>query len=269
MLNYLNLMRNSLLNLLWSFCFVPLGTAQVLWLDNVHNQDSVKINESTFELLAAHTALTFQRETVNTPRALKIMADGKLLACRGNLKKTQKRNRILAMTAAPQLVFPGVRMYSHIVPEVSEPIDFQSFVNQKEVLIGVINGRHYPDVLGLNERKTAGNVYRLHAYDNSESMIDLFVKRRVNVIIEYPTVFKSYTDDVAATFKSYTLQGVEKYNLGYIACTDSVQGRETIELFDKAIRELSSSEKYLQAQAKWFRDFAFTPLYNEVYKTRF
>ena len=151
------------------------------------------------------------------------------------------------MSKLPQVVFPGLRLYSHVPLSESDTIDLKT-VSSSKLLLAVQQARNY----GFNVKSFGKlEILNLHASKRSSTLINMFEKKRFDLLLEYPNVFAKYASkELISQAFEYSITQSGSYSLGYIACTDSVEGRALIKKLDDVIREIAQTDAFFYAQAQ-------------------
>lgn len=252
--------------LCFGFSANVMALQEVIWIGEVLDKNSLNINHTTFQEIKTKLDLPIKYVHANTARSLRLLSDKSLLSCRGNLRKTPERDAMFAMSKLPQVVFPGLRLYSHVPLSESDTIDLKT-VSSSKLLLAVQQARNY----GFNVKSFGKlEILNLHASKRSSTLINMFEKKRFDLLLEYPNVFAKYASkELISQAFEYSITQSGSYSLGYIACTDSVEGRALIKKLDDVIREIAQTDAFFYAQAQWFKYSTISPLYNDVYKTNF
>lgn len=172
------------------------------------------------------------------------------------------------MTSVPQVVFPGLLLYSH--HDLQLPFEIQlRDLKEKNLTLGLQQDREYGLEIGLLKGGQL-TITSVQASQSSKTAVEMFHRHRFDLLIEYPSVFKQYAPaNVGGPLYRYRIQDAEPFSLGYIACSNTSEGRALVEELNRVLTSVSKSEAFYHSQAKWFKTEAFSELYNRVYQTSF
>lgn len=241
--------------------------APVTWIEELVEPSGIHVNQSTFAEIAKQLPVSVDVTFANTSRALKLIEHSNV-SCRGNLKKSPAREQNFAMTSVPQVVFPGLLLYSHKDLRLPFEISLQD-LRDKNLMLGLQQDREY----GLAIETLKGGaltITSINASQSSKTAVEMFHRNRFDLLIEYPSVYSQYVpSDASGPLYRYRIQDAEPFSLGYIACSNTEQGRALVMELNRVLESVSKSKAFYDSQAKWFKTEAFSELYNRVYQTDF
>ena len=158
----------------------------------------------------------------------------------------------------PTDIFLGVRLYQL---KSSPPIS-EAYLNKKgglKSLSDFFNRKGNSSVLLLMPGKPFGteldeeisqinpsSIYFLTAEDPYSSYIDMFLKKRSDFIILYPSVLEPYTKQ-GAELRSYSLPTDKQFISSRIMCNNTAESRAFIANANKTIKQLYQTEAFIQA----------------------
>lgn len=239
----------------------------LVWIEELVEPSGIHVNQSTFAEIAKQLPISVDVTFANTSRALKLI-NQQNVSCRGNLKKNPARETNFAMTSIPQVVFPGLLLYSHHDLNLPFEITLQD-LKDKNLMLGLQQDREY----GLEFNTLKGGqltITAINASQSSKTAVEMFHRNRFDLLIEYPSVYKQYVpSNASGPLYRYRIQDAEPFSLGYIACSNTQEGRAFVAELNRVLLSVSKSKAFYDSQAKWFKTEAFSELYNRVYQTNF
>jgi len=249
-----------------AFSTKVMAMQELVWIEDELDKNSINVNHTTFQEIKTKLDLPIKYVHANTARALRLLSDKTQLSCRGNLRKTVERDAMFAMSKVPQVVFPGLRLYSHVPLSESSTVDLRT-ISEPDLLLAIQQARNY----GFNVKSIGKlEILNTHASKRSSSLVKMFEKKRFDLLLEYPNVFAQYASQALSNkVFEYSITQTGSHSLGYIACTNSVEGRALVKKIDNVIKETAQTDAFFYSQAQWFKHSTIAPLYNSVYKTNF
>ncbi len=149
----------------------------------------------------------------------------------------------------------------------------QLFTLKPNHILGVDQGRSFGAFLDkqINELNEHNLVVRSGGI-RSLSVAYMLFKNRVDYVIDYPSEMKLALDEFAGkiTLDSVKVTTGNNYIVGYIACSKSDFGQQTIEDINKELLKLYKTPDFYQAHARYLdkADIAeFNLAYEQVFQT--
>jgi len=266
----------------------------MIWLtDAVHNQPVYKnsqpadVSGATLQLMLPYLA-SYQLQTmvVNNQRAIEVLKV-RPNACAGNKIVTTSRLEISHASALPQVVFPGLRIFTRAGSQAADTLnsllDPQERISVRKVLLNanklkfvVVGGRNYGAALDalIHAPNWQNRFWKRQADDMAAGVVDMIKTGRMELMLEYPNIAAHYDAQQphGSSLVSYPVAESPPYLLGHILCSRSAAGRAMLDQFDQALAAVTQTEAYLNAHLRWFpADYhaEFRKIYNQVYHTAF
>jgi len=266
----------------------------MLWLtDALDNQpvyktsQPVDVSGATLQLMLPYLAkYQLQTMVVNNQRALQVLK-ARPNACAGNKIVTAERLEISDATKLPQVVFPGLRIFSRAdttaASVLADMLDEQGRLSVRNLLqeahklrFVVVSGRNYGVELDalIQAPQWQNRFWKREADDMAAGVVDMVRTGRIDLMLEYPNVAAHYLAQQTDGTKlvSYAIAESPAFLLGHILCSRTTQGKEMLQNFDQALVHVTKTEAYLDAHLRWFDPeyhAEFRKIYNQVYQTSF
>lgn len=226
----------------------------------------------------------------NAARAMNLVASHKN-ACMGNRLKTSERQKDYVFTTIPQTIFLNQRLYVNNA-KINQFLAIHNKDAEEPIAsLNLLLNSNLKMVLGLEEGKSFGkriDNLLAHANENitvwrrtgdglSMGLVEMFYRQRLDVIIDYPSVFEHYVNELQnnaaeSSLKSYAIEEMHQYELGFIMCSNSPAGKRWRNYFDQQLSIATQHRSYLETHLKWFKlssQKQITRIYNQVYSTQF
>lgn len=235
-------------------------------------------------LIAALPQLKFNPIFANFERTF-LLLDTMPEACSSNKVKNTKREQKYLFSQLAQTIFPGQRLYLH----KNSPIAVQLQKNNPkrrvsiirllkqfpQLMLGVTSGRSYGAKIDNLLKTLPDQLWHRKAAGSAGGLIGMFLAKRFDAMIEYPSVFEFYADKAqgkSASLISFAVEELSSYTLGYIICARSEQGQHFMTMINAAMQRSVQQRAYLDAHLKWFAKDTHQSIvntYNKVYGTHF
>lgn len=175
--------------------------------------------------------------------------------CAVNRIKTPERD-LYNIYSYPVHLYPSHRLYyfknktpltDDLLTEEHDLISIQKLITKyPSATIGIESGRSYGKALDKQLSKIKEkNILRRAGSDAYQSMIALFQRQRVDLLITYPTVFKEYTTGQNDNIGSVSIAKHPLFIAGHIACSNTAYSQEIIKQINRALLDLYPSDEYL------------------------
>lgn len=175
--------------------------------------------------------------------------------CAVNRIKTPKRE-LSNIYSYPVHLYPSHRLYyfknntpltDDLLTEEHDLISIQKLITKyPSATIGIESGRSYGKALDKQLSKIKEkNILRRADSDAYQSMIALFQRQRVDLLITYPTVFKEYATGQNDNIGSVSIAKHPLFIAGHIACSNTAYSQKIIKQINRALLDLYPSDEYL------------------------
>ena len=273
------------LSFILAFFSIACQATELIWISNENigrpfNADPVKGSESLSHILVEHLeGIDLVNIQSGDRRALKLLKELPN-ACTGRKLINKERAAKYHTSLLPHILFPAPRLYSHKPLAVKEPVIKNiNFLNGaiSGLTLGINKDRLFTEeVMALLNKLEPTNVYEYSGATSAATVISLFSRGRVSLVLEYPNVFKHFSsaDPSGGLYKTYVYRVLPNgyFTRGHIVCAKSEQGKKLINALDLAIEKASKTKVYFNTHLKYIpkeEHDAFAALYNSLYKTNF
>lgn len=189
--------------------------------------------------------------------------------CFSNKLKTAKRLETFIFSK-PMTMYMGQRLYSKTVLNLTEPIALPLLLKtEPSKSLGVVEGRSYSQNID-HTLQTLPSKQVVRLSKNTNTYFKMFNGKRVDYIIEYPSIIADYwkTLNVESPY-SYSIDGANEYNIGYIMCNNTTDGKEFIKAINKALTALYKTKRFsdiLHSELDKYSKDKFYQYFDEVFK---
>lgn len=185
-------------------------------------------------------------------RGLREMKQGNN-ACHLSIFKTPQRELFTKFSIA-HIMSPNLRVIisKKLVSELNLP---------ETVSVEMLFSKHNLKAIKLPERSYTEHIDKIFLrhpeflYNRptiSESGLYKMLKNgRVDFLIAVPTSANYSLGDSASEFDSLAIEGIDKYGIAYIGCSNTAWGKEVIRKINKVLIEIKSSDAYFNAMSSW------------------
>lgn len=238
--------------------------------------DVLSTEGETFNIVAKTIAsMPMQHKATSYEHALSLMSK-RANICIRNIVKSPERERLFVFSE-PQTIFLGARLY------ISDQQVFEQISALEEITLASIAANFPRLTLGIEESRSYGitldkaindwpeqNKYIVKRSDNEAMMIMMLAKNRIQLLLEYPTVFKLDSEQLFPEkyFNSVELTDIAPFVFGRIACSKTTDGQEIVNRINKAFPDVYFRKDYLEAHLKWL-DKGSRQTFNALYKKHF
>ncbi|GHE94557.1 hypothetical protein GCM10011501_24990 [Thalassotalea profundi] len=219
--------------------------------------------EPKYKISSYHHALSYMEKYPNT--------------CIRNLVKNPEREKLFIFSQ-PQTLYLGARVYLN--PELSSKVNYQKNKSDKINLVQFIKDNpNY--ILGIEHERSYGetldqqiqlipskNKYLMSGSSNELVLVMMLYNNKIDFIIEYPDVmYNASKFSSASPLTSYGIASGDKFQFGYLACSNTKQGRDIINQFNSALTNSYQEPSYYKAHTDWIDQSShqtFKQLYQEL-----
>lgn len=198
--------------------------------------------------------INFELEIAPTARIDALLKEDRTM-CAVNRIKTPKRE-LSNIYSYPVHLYPSHRLYyfknntpltDDLLTEEHDLISIQKLITKyPSATIGIESGRSYGKALDKQLSKIKEkNILRRADSDAYQSMIALFQRQRVDLLITYPTVFKEYATGQNDNIGSVSIAKHPLFIAGHIACSNTAYSQKIIKQINRALLDLYPSDEYL------------------------
>ena len=203
-------------------------------------------------------------------RGLREMKQGKN-ACHLSIFKTPQRELFTQFSIA-HIMSPNLRVIisKKLVNELNLP---------KTVSVDMLFSRYKLKAIKLPERSYTEHVDKIFSkypeflYNRptlSESGLYKMLKSgRVDFLIAVPTSANYLLDDSASEFDSLAIEGIEKYGVAYIGCSNTAWGKKVIQKINTVLIDIKSTDAHFNAMSSWLPKEEVNQEYIMYYKKHF
>ena len=158
--------------------------------------------------------------------------------CLYNKTKTPERLENALFSTYPIMAFPANRLVVYNHPELPENISLNDAVNKYNLTIGIASGRSYGHEIDNYITKHPKSFMSLGGTTGAYRLSQMLFQNKFDAVIEYRSVFTSRhgTDPSTENIRYLSLDDTNQTVFGYIACSQSEQGKQVIALFDQALQ---------------------------------
>ncbi len=242
-----------------------------------NDSEPTNMHEATYQLIFNEIKMIPQISLIPHLR-MKHFLDSTQATCTFyHLKTPERTNRYIF--SYPTDIFLGVKLYQH---KSSKPID-ERFLDNEGRLLSVSNffndktndanlllmsGKSYGFELD-QQIKEINPISKIMISGESpnKAFLGMFLKKRVDYIIYYPTVFLHFPEE-AKTLRSYPIKGSRPYMFGRIMCNNTATSQDFITRVNQVLKKLYSSDEFLNAILD-FTPRAEHEHVKEIIRTRF
>lgn len=257
-----------MLSILWGlFVNSCIAKIELPWFADLYIEDSVSGQEPSIyiervklELLFAHLQDEYAIELNSLPPDRSVKNLTLLpLSCVSNLIKTPERLAIshysspFSLSISPHFVYWKDDTELHgVMSEFTEGVEISKLVQRyPKTQIGLSSGRSYGAIVDdvIKDSSIAPYVYWRNGQDKTTGVINMFMKHRFNVIIEYPVVINKYLQDqnITDSVGMLPIANTLPYVTGYIACSKNPLGQMAIVKINQALEQLKSDPAFYSA----------------------
>lgn len=197
--------------------------------------------------------LTFS-EVFSTHRRAWRVLNARPNICIYNKVKTTQRERLAIYSKYPIVVFPPNRLMIFDSPNLPYNVSLTKLVMEQKLKVGVVAGRSYGKKLDKEIAELQPYLIILPGYLSAKRLRKMFIQEKLDAIIEYSAVFLSDSDlDIPMDRLSFhQLDTATEFVSGYIACSKSAVGLDTINLFNKVLHIEKNQKKLIEMNQKEF-----------------
>lgn len=267
-----------------------------LWVSNVAQVQSEKESDKNssafglenrlFQYLNSFFDPQFNLLNANYRRTETVL-DSYDNACSGNKLKTAERLAKFPMSTLPQTIFLGQRLYvsSRVAPSSLDAyltpdgtIQLEKLLRDNaQLILGLEDGRSYGDKADrvFEIPDIHPSIFIRHGDGTAQGVVEMWLANRIDMLIEYPAVFKHYqsaSEFKEAGFMSYPVEELEAFHAGYVMCSATPEGEALIGKMNSAISVASKHKAYLQLHLNYYSEDKHdevTRLYNDIFNTHF
>jgi len=201
------------------------------------------------------TAITIKHVIATHSRAFQ-MVKKPLNYCMFNLIKTPQREAFLLFTKRPISIYPPIRLITLSNSPLTNPFSFEQLTGNENLKIGAIKGHSYGAFLDKNLLKNQGYLYFSGQRNSTQRLTGMLIKRRIEGFLEYTSSVKGF-ENVAGITKGVKLRSLEivgnkKPAMGYLACSNSKEGKQIIDVMNKAFNLPQIEAQYIELHQLYF-----------------
>lgn len=158
--------------------------------------------------------------------------------CLFNKTKTPERLQNAFFNTYPIMAFPANRLVVYNHPELPDSISLNDAINTYKLTIGITSGRSYGHEIDDYIAKHPNSFITLGGTTSAYRLSQMLFQNKFDAIIEYSAVFMSRhgNDPKAANVRYLSVDKTTQAVFGFIACSQSEQGKQAIALFDQALQ---------------------------------
>ncbi|MEP1553936.1 MAG: hypothetical protein ABJJ44_17055 [Paraglaciecola sp.] len=216
----------------------------------------VNMHEATYQLIFNQIKMIPKISIIPDLR-MKYFLDSEQPTCTFyRLQTPERTNRYIFST--PTDIFLGVKLYQH---KSSKPIDerfldkvgrltsisnfFNDETNAANLLL--MSGKSYGFELDQQiEEINPISKIMISGESPNKAFLGMFLKKRVDYIIYYPTVFLHFPEE-AKTLRSYPIKGSPPYMFGRIMCNNTTASQAFVTQVNQALKKLYVTDEFLNA----------------------
>ncbi|MGO2372144.1 MAG: ABC transporter substrate-binding protein [Pseudoalteromonas prydzensis] len=174
--------------------------------------------------------------------------------CLYNKTKTPERQQNALFNTYPIMAFPANRLVVYNHPELPDSISLNDAINTYKLTIGIISGRSYGSEIDNYIAKHPDSFITLGGTTSAYRLSQMLFQNKFDAIIEYSAVFISRhgNNPKAANIRYLSVDKTKQAMFGYIACSQSEQGKKAIALFDQALQSPEIQKIILDSHQKMF-----------------
>lgn len=224
--------------------------------------------------------IRIRTEAANTPRTEKLLKE-KTNVCVSGMHNTRERQTFSYASTLPSSVFEAVNLYlrksahSGLLTNTRR-ISLQELLHIPELVFGVNKGRSYGQALDVLIAEHGKNLRVFPGDNNQSQLLNMALKKRIDVFLEYPAVVNNYYDVTAAnsSLMQFAIEESQGFTPFYFLCSKSPIGKQFIAQIDDVVQELAAKPAWLRMQLT-AGDISpddgadFIAMYNQLYGTDF
>lgn len=221
-----------------------------------NDSEPTNMHEATYQLIFNEIKMIPKISLIPDLR-MKHFLDSKQATCTFyHLKTPERTNRYIF--SYPTDIFLGVKLYQH---NSNKPID-ERFLDNEGRLLSVsnfFNDKSNAASLLLMSGKSYGyeidkqissinpdSKVMISGESPSKAFVNMFLKKRVEYIIYYPTVLLQIPEE-AKNLRSYPIKDTPPYVFGRIMCNNTATSHTFINHINQVIKNLYNSDEFLNA----------------------
>nr|WP_275446770.1 transporter substrate-binding domain-containing protein [Pseudoalteromonas sp. McH1-42] len=217
-------------------------------------------DEQVISLL--HTQLNkldYYHHSFPASRAIHELSHSRSGYCMVSLYKTASRQKYITYTKHHSTVglSPGLALRKETIQklelDVRQPVSLVNLMLKHDLTLGIAQSRSYGEKLDkLIERLPRDQVVIRPGWDTLQSLTNMLVKKRVDLVLGYPSEHYYLSKRLGAdNLTQIALIGVPLIAKGYIGCTNNDLGKKAVALFDQTLVNLVKTEEYKRIMLKW------------------
>ena len=204
------------------------------------------------------------------PRMEQEMVKGQNLICAADLLKTERRKKFAYFSDLPS-------MFTHPYTVLIKKDSWKKFSKKNESLSDFINRNHSlvdllknnKIILGINRGhqyldnqdkifkpyldKKSPNIYVRTGEDVLSGLFSMLMKNRIDYMLGYPldAEFELQKLNIREEYLALRIEEALNYDLSYIACTRSKEGKVIIDKINKILEDDRSKPAYREIYERW------------------
>lgn len=214
--------------------------------------------------------------TTSLARALKDIQNGKQV-CHPALFKTKERQKFATFSKA-SIVHPTNRivMRASLAKHLglhNDAVDLTALLSRPDITAALIDGRLFG--VGIDTIMSGIDLQQrlvLIPSENLDNMLNMVSLGRADITIAYPFEVEHFNQSIAGSFeplRSFRIETVVPYSMGYIACPNNVWGNAVIKQIDAILETQRQTKEYKSAVTAWWEKDASTTDFDTYYDTVF
>ena len=189
-------------------------------------------------------------------RALKDMREGKPV-CHPGLFKTPEREQFMVFSQA-SMITPSLRLiYTEKADTpytMGSRVNIGQLLNQNAIDIGLIKGRSYGVELDSQLNNSPAERLLWFSIEGAEAILKMVSTGRLDMTVAYPFEIGYYNrKNQTAPLNMATIDGVNDYAVGYVACSKTPWGEQVVAQIDAILPSLRRTPEYINAMTYWWQ----------------
>ena len=188
-----------------------------------------------------------------------------------------KIRREFAYFSIPSAITPSMRVVTTEKNakklKLDQKLSLESLLKNTSVSFALIRGRSYGKYLDdiiANHADGYAHV-KIEVTDNT-TLFKLLAKGRVDYVLAFPfelNYYLSYAQIDDTKFVNFSINGLEEYAIGSIACSKTPLGKSVVLDVNNVLRKQREKQAYIDAMTKWWPEEAKSERFKQFYQNKF
>lgn len=157
--------------------------------------------------------------------------------------------------------------------QLKEPVNLEQLITESRATFAIIKGRSYgPYIDEFLQRQKALDTHVQISVEDNTTLFKLLERDRIDFTFAYPfelTFYQTQEFSKNTPFKILSIDGVEDYTLGSVACTKNAWGRSVIERVNVVLSQQRQQQNFIEIINRWWPEESNKAAFQNFYKDVF